>query len=82
MPFNQKKQLQNQARWIFVQKTKMFLIQAAKLVQKEAQFNMLIKTHVEELAQQSLDNYDRRVWSLDSLPVLRWPNLISIPSLF
>ena len=47
------KQLQNQARWIFVQKTKKFLIQAAKLVQKEAQFNMLIKTHVEELAQQS-----------------------------
>ena len=53
MPFNQKKQLQNQARWIFIQKTKKFLIQAAKLVQKEAQFNMLIKTHVEELAQQS-----------------------------
>ena len=43
----------NQARWIFVQTTKKFLIQAAKLVQKEAQFNMLIKTHVEELAQQS-----------------------------
>ena len=36
-----------------MQNTKKFLIQAAELVQKEAQYNMQIKTHVEELAQQS-----------------------------
>ena len=34
---NPTKQLQNQARWIFVHNTKKFLIQAAELVQKEAQ---------------------------------------------
>ena len=36
-----------------MQKTKKFVIQAVKVVQKEAQYNMQIKTHVQELAQQS-----------------------------